>query len=428
MPALSPSGQSQINPFQLPRGEQIETPIELVARLGAGALNQMGQDRKKEQQVNSILNVLFPQGQAAAQAGAGGANPADVGVVPGAATPGSNPSAPQGIGQQIFGSREQAQAILGDNPDLAQSILQAVIGKRLEGPDQAKLQPVPGVPGAFFDPNNPSNVIFNDDLFNRAQDLKRAGASNTNVSVGGTKVETEFDKELGKQLAKTREGILTDARQAKTEKLGLQAVRSLLGRAEVGPLSATKAQAQIIANRFGLDVGDIDEANATAALQSVLARSALDDLARFPGQISEGERRFVLELNPNVAMTRPQIETLLSIKEKMVAERFRALDFMRQWQQSIGLKSKNEAGLYFDTAFAMEFGQEPSEALKDDVPGIDGLVPDSVATEGVPVALPTQQGANGSEIDVSKLSEGQLYRHPQYGVLRWDGEGWETVE
>jgi hypothetical protein len=175
------------------------------------------------------------------------------------------------------------EAVARSNPAFMSQIAQSALEQRMKGAEPTEFKPVPGAPGMFYDPRDPSKIITSQEAQRLAREMKLLGRPTTNVNLNTPRAETEYQKGLGKDFAELRAEISEEGAQATSELRTIQNARSLLGQADVGPFAVTAANAQIVANRLGIPL-DTTQATATQALASVLAQSAIQDLQNFPGR------------------------------------------------------------------------------------------------------------------------------------------------
>ena len=93
-----------------------------------------------------------------------------------------------------------------------------------------------------------------------------------------------------------------------------------------------------------------DKVAAGEAFRAIAGQLAIEKLEAFPGQISEGEREFVLSISPKLGNTTEGLKLLLGISKKLNNRSILAAKLMDQWERRWGsIGNRNNKGQSFDT-------------------------------------------------------------------------------
>lgn len=164
----------------------------------------------------------------------------------------------------------------------------------------------------------------------------------------------EAEKQIGGGLAKLRQNIIKQAGGAVRRNQSIDILSRLA--TSLGTTGLTR-EFQTSFGRvlvgLGIDPKSFpltDKVAAGEAFRAIAGQLAIEKLEAFPGQISEGEREFVLSISPKLGNTTEGLKLLLGISKKLNSRSIRISKLMDQWERRWGsIASKNNKGQSFDT-------------------------------------------------------------------------------
>ena len=91
---------------------------------------------------------------------------------------------------------------------------------------------------------------------------------------------------------------------------------------------------------------DWQNVGAAEVLSGVSGQIVLDGLANFKGAISEGERKFLIDITPGLTTSRAGNEALIAVKKRVDQHNIAFADVAKEWVDTYGgLSKKNADGM-----------------------------------------------------------------------------------
>jgi len=197
-------------------------------------------------------------------------------------------------------------------------------------------------------------------------EIKAIGGTGVTVNTGER--ETTEQKEYGKLYAEKAKEILGTGTAAANQQNTLSILRQATNQPDLqtGSFGELRTSISKIGQEFGLDL-NTQNVPAAEVLQSFSGKLVLDDLNKFKGSISDGERRFVVDRTPGLTTSKEGINTILDIKERAneLAKQF-AIETESWIARNEGLSKKDkQTGMTF-AEFENEF-QKKYPLLTDEL-------------------------------------------------------------
>lgn len=193
--------------------------------------------------------------------------------------------------------------------------------------------------------------------------------------------ETEEQKYVGKVYGKQFENIMEGASRASENSLTIAQAKELLNQPDLktGIDAGLRTTAQRVANAVGLDI-NVQNVPAAQLLQQTTGELVLTDLGKFKGAISDGERKFAVDKNPNLGQTKEGLALRLEILEKTGQINIKYAEAAEDWRQrNGGLGNKDRATGQSWSQFTKQFQKENpliDEKLRERVNTAAGRQPD----------------------------------------------------
>ena len=129
--------------------------------------------------------------------------------------------------------------------------------------------------------------------------------------------ETEEQKAIGKAFGKKFTDINVAAESAQKNMGNLATIETLIKQPDLktGFLGEFRTSAGKLANEFGLDF-DIQNVPAAEVLSTTTGALVLEGLSNFKGAISDGERKFVKDINAGLNMSKAGIAANIALQKK----------------------------------------------------------------------------------------------------------------
>jgi len=189
-------------------------------------------------------------------------------------------------------------------------------------------------------------------------EIKAIGGTGVTVNTGER--ETTEQKEYGKLYAEKAKEIFGTGTAAANQQNTLSILRQATNQPDLqtGSFGEFRTSIAKIGQEFGLDL-NTQNIPAAEVLQSFSGKLVLDDLNKFKGSISDGERRFVVDRTPGLTTSKEGINTILDIKERAneLAKQF-AIETESWIARNEGLSKK-------DKQTGMTFSEFESKFQKD---------------------------------------------------------------
>jgi len=172
--------------------------------------------------------------------------------------------------------------------------------------------------------------------------------------------ETEFSKELGKIYGAEFKNILDSSNAAIDNQSIISSARTLLNQEDLktGIDASLRTTAQRVADAFGIDV-NLQNVTAAQLLQQSTGDLVLNDLGKFKGAISDGERKFAIDKNVNLGQTKSGMEIRLELMEKAGTINLKFAEAAEDWvQRNKTLSGKDSATGQTWSSFKKQFRKE----------------------------------------------------------------------
>ena len=172
--------------------------------------------------------------------------------------------------------------------------------------------------------------------------------------------EGAFTKKLGEIYGEEFKGILDSSNVAIDNQSIIASARSLLGQEDLrtGIDASLRTTAQRVADAFGIDV-NLQNVSAAQLLQQSTGDLVLNDLGKFKGAISDGERKFAVDKNVNLGQTKEGIELRLELMEKAGNINLKYAEAAEDWvQRNKSLQNKDIATGQTWSSFKKQFRKE----------------------------------------------------------------------
>ena len=197
-------------------------------------------------------------------------------------------------------------------------------------------------------------------------EIKAIGGTGVTVNTG--EKETTEQKKYGELYAKKAEEILGAGTAAGNQQNTLSILRQATNQPDLqtGSFGELRTSITKIGQEFGLDL-NTQNVPAAEVLQSFSGKLVLDDLNKFKGSISDGERRFVVDRTPGLTTSKEGINTILDVKERAneLAKQF-AIETESWIVRNEGLSKKDkQTGMTF-SEFENDF-QKRNPLLTDEL-------------------------------------------------------------
>ena len=148
-------------------------------------------------------------------------------------------------------------------------------------------------------------------------EIKQVGtAPLVNISPG----ETEEQKVIGKALGTDFENILKSQETANKENVAIQSIEQILATnpdLKTGLGSGVTTNLQKSLDFVGLGGIKIQNVSAAEALANASGSLVMNTLGQFKGAISDGERKFAVDINPGLGTSKQGIQAQLEIKKRI---------------------------------------------------------------------------------------------------------------
>lgn len=172
--------------------------------------------------------------------------------------------------------------------------------------------------------------------------------------------EGAFTKKLGEIYGEEFKGILDSSNVAIDNQSIIASARSLLSQEDLrtGIDASLRTTAQRVADAFGIDV-NLQNVSAAQLLQQSTGDLVLNDLGKFKGAISDGERKFAVDKNVNLGQTKQGIELRLELMEKAGNINLKYAEAAEDWvQRNKSLQNKDIATSQTWSSFKKQFRKE----------------------------------------------------------------------
>ena len=127
---------------------------------------------------------------------------------------------------------------------------------------------------------------------------------------------------------------------------------------KTGFLGEFKLSANKLAQDLGLDI-NIQNVSAAETMSAVTGKLVLDGLANFKGAISDGERKFVKDINPGLSMSREGINTLVGLQKRGSNITLKYNEEANDWvERNGGLSKKDKITGKSWSSFTTEFNKK----------------------------------------------------------------------
>jgi hypothetical protein len=173
--------------------------------------------------------------------------------------------------------------------------------------------------------------------------------------------ETSEQKYVGQTYGKQYENILEGSRRAYENKGIIDSARAVLQSSpdlKTGIDASLRTQAQRVADAFGINI-NVQNVTAAQLLQQSTGDLVLNDLGKFKGAISDGERAFAVQKNPNLGQTKEGILLRLEIMERSGKINQAYAEAASDWvERNGGLSKKDSATGQSWESFTRKFQKE----------------------------------------------------------------------
>ena len=159
--------------------------------------------------------------------------------------------------------------------------------------------------------------------------------------------ETTEQKNIGETFGTEFKNIY-DASTQSVKNLGTLDTLSELVKIDdlkLGIAGNLRTNAEKIANELGLNF-DWQNVGAAEVLGGVSGQIVLEGLANFKGAISDGERKFLIDITPGLTTSRDGNEALIAVKKRADQHNVAFADIAKEWVDTYGgLSKKNADGM-----------------------------------------------------------------------------------
>jgi len=157
--------------------------------------------------------------------------------------------------------------------------------------------------------------------------------------------ETEEQKVIGKALGTQFEEIIKSQDTANKENIAIQSIEQILAtnpdlKTGLGAGVATNLQKSL--DLVGLGGLKIQNLPAAEALSNASGTLVMNTLGQFKGAISDGERKFAVDINPGLGTSKQGIQAQLEIKKRINTIGSAYADEARDWVDRNGALSKKD--------------------------------------------------------------------------------------
>jgi hypothetical protein len=232
-----------------------------------------------------------------------------------------------------------------------------------------------------------------------AQGMKASAASRTNINTGATQ-ESAFQKEVGKEFANVYIDTQKNAAAARSKVATLNRMGQLAEDLTSGAGGETLLRAKKALQAIGIDVGDdISGAEAFQAMANKMALEARSTAegGGMPGAMSDKDREFLVNINPNLSTTREGNLMKIEAARRLAARQLEQAQLMRDYMQENG--GRLDGGY-----FAVEAEYFADKPLFDDLRRAGSAAP----AAGNRAAGPADRGINpGAALQFRKDGGGQ---------------------
>ena len=172
--------------------------------------------------------------------------------------------------------------------------------------------------------------------------------------------ENAFTKRMGEIYGDEFKNILESSNVAIDNQSIISSARSLLNQEDLktGIDAPLRTTAQRVANALGIDV-NLQNVTAAQLLQQSTGDLVLNDLGKFKGAISDGERKFAIDKNVNLGQTKEGIAVRLELMEKAGDINLKYAEAAEDWvQRNKTLQSEDTATGQTWSQFKKQFRKE----------------------------------------------------------------------
>jgi len=188
-------------------------------------------------------------------------------------------------------------------------------------------------------------------------------------------VPTEEQKAISKARGEEYTGILENSNRAYNNQNTIEQTRQILDSSsdlKTGIDANLRTQAQRVADALGIKI-NVQDVTSAQLLQQSTGELVLNDLQKFKGAISDGERAFAKEKNANLGQTKEGIRIRLDIMEKSGQIQQKFAEATNDWierNKSLGARdaATGESWSQFKKRFYKEnplFDEELKQRIKN---------------------------------------------------------------
>lgn len=188
-------------------------------------------------------------------------------------------------------------------------------------------------------------------------------------------VPTEEQKAISKARGEEYTGILENSNRAYNNQNTIEQTRQILDSSSdlrTGIDANLRTQAQRVADALGIKI-NVQDVTSAQLLQQSTGELVLNDLQKFKGAISDGERAFAKEKNANLGQTKEGIRIRLDIMEKSGQIQQKFAEATNDWierNKSLGARdaATGESWSQFKKRFYKEnplFDEELKQRIKN---------------------------------------------------------------
>lgn len=188
--------------------------------------------------------------------------------------------------------------------------------------------------------------------------------------------EGAFTKRMGEIYGDEFKNILESSNVAIDNQSIISSARTLLNQEDLktGIDAPLRTTAQRVANALGIDV-NLQNVTAAQLLQQSTGDLVLNDLGKFKGAISDGERKFAIDKNVNLGQTKEGIAIRLELMEKAGEINLKYAEAAEDWvQRNKTLQDKDIATGQTWSQFKKQFTKENPLIDEDFKKRIDNAV------------------------------------------------------
>lgn len=172
--------------------------------------------------------------------------------------------------------------------------------------------------------------------------------------------ETEEQKLVGKTFGKKFTDINTAADSAQKNMSNLQTIETLIQQPDLktGFLGEFRTNAAKLASEFGFDF-DFQNVGAAEVLSTTTGALVLEGLSNFKGSISDGERKFVKDINAGLSMSKEGISANIALQKKGNEITLKYNEEANDWvERNGGLSKKDKLSGESWSQFTTKFHKE----------------------------------------------------------------------